>query len=208
MVASYTDLLGRRYRGRLDQDADDFIGFAIDGVKRMQALIDDLLQYARLTNEANVAKRPVDLSAVVDDVVRLYGPTIGETSAHVDREPLPTIPGSPTLLRQLFRNLIGNALKFRHPDRPPVVHIGALAKGDAWEVTIADNGIGVQPEFKVRIFAIFQRLHPRERYPGTGMGLTICKRIVEQHGGTIWVESAPDGGAAFHLTLRASPEAA
>jgi light-regulated signal transduction histidine kinase (bacteriophytochrome) len=97
--------------------------------------------------------------------------------------------------------LIGNALKFRHPDRPPLVHIGAVAKGDQWEVTVADNGIGVQPEFKDRIFAIFQRLHSRERYPGTGMGLTICKRIVEKHGGAMWVEPAPVGGAAFHLTL-------
>jgi PAS domain S-box-containing protein len=199
MVASYTQLLARRYGDRLDEDAAEFIGFAVDGVTRMQALINDLLAYSRV-GRRDTTLDPVDLSAVLDRVLITLGPAIEEAGATVTRDPLPAVLGDALQLSQLLQNLIANALKFRGAD-PPRVHVGAVESDEEWEVRVADNGIGIDPEFVDRIFDIFQRLHSRGEYPGTGIGLAICKKIIERHGGRIWVDSRAGEGATFHFTL-------
>ncbi len=202
MVASYTQLLARRYGDRLDEDAHEFIGYAVDGVQRMQALINDLLAYSRAGSRA-VALEPVELDAVLDRVLANLGPAVEDAGATVTRDPLPTVAGDAGQLAQVLQNLVANAMKFRGQE-PPRVHVSAArGEGGEWTVSVADNGIGIAPEFVDRIFVIFQRLHNRAEYEGTGIGLSICKKIVERHGGRIWVESAPGAGAAFLFTLRA-----
>ena len=199
MVASYTQLLARRYRGQLDADADEFIGFAVDGVTRMQALINDLLAYSRAGRKEG-DRTHVPLGEVVDKVVRVLGPAITTADAVVTCDRLPTVWGDAGQLGQLLQNLIGNAIKFRGSE-PPRVHVSARREDGEWLVSVRDNGIGIAPEFTSRIFVIFQRLHSRNEYPGTGIGLAICRKIVERHGGRIWVESEPGHGATFHFTL-------
>jgi PAS domain S-box-containing protein len=199
MVASYVQLLQRRYRGLLDDDADEFIGFAVDGANRMQSLIQDLLSYSRLGRRPRPFV-PVDTAEVVDSVLQVIGVTIDETGAEIRHGDLPTVRGDLTQLTQLFQNLIGNALKYRG-DGPPVVEIAAVRLSDAWSFSVSDNGIGIDPAFGDRIFDMFQRLHGRDEYSGTGIGLAICKRVVDLHGGDIWVEPGPDGGSMFRFTL-------
>ncbi|HEU0012925.1 MAG TPA: ATP-binding protein [Longimicrobium sp.] len=199
MVASYTQLLARRYRGRLDDDADEFISYAVDGVTRMQALINDLLAYSRVGRREITITR-VDLGALLARVLVILGPAIEEAGAAVTHDPLPTVHADAGQLGQLLQNLVGNALKF-HGDDPPRVHVGAERGDGEWHLWVADNGIGIDPEFQDRIWVIFQRLHSRAEYPGTGIGLAICKKIVERHGGRIWLDSAPGRGATFHFTL-------
>lgn len=201
MVASYTQLLARRYRGQLDQDADEFIGFAVDGVIRMQDLINDLLAYSRVGTRA-LQVDTVDTGRLLDQVVGDLAAAIEESSATVSHGPLPTLPGDPTQLKQLFQNLLANAIKFRG-ERPPEVQVTAERQGDAWVFAVRDNGIGIEPEYRERIFVLFQRLHTRAEYPGTGIGLAICKKIVERRGGRIWVESEPGQGTTFRFTLPA-----
>jgi PAS domain S-box-containing protein len=204
MVASYTQLLQRRYEGRLDADADDFIGYAVDGASRMQALINELLAYSRVgTQGAPFAK--TDLDDVLERVVRALGPALSESGGQVTYGEMPTIVCDPTQMGQVFQNLIANALKFRGHE-PPVVRVVAQRGEGEWEFSVKDNGIGIEPEFSDRIFVIFQRLQSRAEYPGTGMGLAICKRIVERHGGKIWVESEPGHGSDFRFTVRDMPE--
>jgi PAS domain S-box-containing protein len=200
MVASYTQLLARRYRDRLDEDAHEFIGYAVEGVTRMQALINDLLAYSRVGTGSGEA-RAVELEAVLGRVLRSLEAAVEEAGARVTHDPLPTVRGDEGQLGQLLQNLVGNAIKFRRPDAAPHVHLSA-ARGDGeWEIAVRDNGIGIEAEFADRIFVIFQRLQPRGEYPGTGIGLAICKKIVERHGGRIWVEGTPGVGTTFRFTL-------
>jgi light-regulated signal transduction histidine kinase (bacteriophytochrome) len=200
MVASYTQLLQRRYQGKLDQSADEFIHFAVDGAKRMQAFINDLLQFSRVNTKGRPFA-PVDLNDVARRVRSNLKIAIEETDAAVTFDPMPTLTGDDSQLTQLFQNLVGNALKFRKKDEPPRVHVSAKCEGDDWQFAVTDNGIGIAPEYFEKIFIIFQRLHTRDEYPGTGIGLAVCKRIVERHGGRIWIESEPDKGAAFLFTI-------
>ncbi len=197
MVASYTQLLARRYRGRLDEDAEEFIGYAVDGVTRMQALINDLLAYSRVGTRGG-AFEPVEVGAVMERVLASLGPAMEDAGATVTRDPLPTVRGDAGQLGQLLQNLVGNAVKFRG-EAPPRVHVSAERAGDEWAFAVADNGIGIDPEYAERIFVIFQRLHTRGEYPGTGIGLAICKKIVERHGGRIWFEPAPRRGDRLPL---------
>jgi light-regulated signal transduction histidine kinase (bacteriophytochrome) len=206
MVASYTQLLARRYRGQLDQDADEFIGFAVDGARRMQDLINDLLAYSRAGTRP-LRLEPVDTTELVDNLVAELGPAIQEAGARVTRGELPTVRGDTTQLRRLFQNLIANAIKFRG-QRPPEVHLSAERQADGWRFSVQDNGIGIEPQYLERIFVLFQRLHTRAEYPGTGIGLAICKKIVERHGGQIGVESEPDQGTTFWFTLPFRPAGA
>jgi PAS domain S-box-containing protein len=205
MVGSYTQLLARRYRGKLDDDADEFIGYVVEGVARMQALINDLLAYSRVrTRESDMGT--VEVGRVIDRLLIDLGPSIEEADAEITSDPLPSVQGDAGQLGQLFQNLVANAIKFRRDASPPRVHIGAVRQEEEWHFSVADNGIGIAPEFRDRIFVIFQRLHSRDEYPGTGIGLAICKKIVERHGGRIWVESEPGEGTTFHFTLPAAPE--
>jgi len=200
MVASYTQLLARRYKGKLDQDADEFIGFAVDGARRMQELINDLLAYSRVGSRALDLQR-VATAEVVDRVISDLGGAIEDAGAAVTRDDLPTIHGDLTQLQQLFQNLIANGIKFRRAEAPPVVHISSRRDNGTWTFAVSDNGIGIESQYLDRIFALFQRLHSRAEYPGTGIGLAICKKIVERHGGTIRVQSEPGRGTTFEFTL-------
>jgi PAS domain S-box-containing protein len=200
MVASYTQLLARRYRGKLDQDADEFIGFAVDGARRMQELINDLLAYSRVGSRA-LELQPVDTAAVVDQVISDLSLAIEDTGASVTRGELPTIRADPRQIQQLFQNLLANAIKFHKPGTTPVVRISARQRDGHWTFSVCDNGIGIEPQYLDRIFVLFQRLHSRADYAGTGIGLAICKKIVERHGGTIRVESEPGHGTTFEFTL-------
>jgi PAS domain S-box-containing protein len=201
MVASYTQLLGRRYKGRLDADADDFIAYAVDGATRMQQLINDLLAYSRVGTHGQELV-PTDCNNVFERVVGDLGAAIAESGAVVTRDALPSVLGDPRQLGQLFQNLIANAIKF-HGDEPARVHVTAEREGAMWRFAVRDEGIGIAPEYVDRIFVIFQRLHTQAEYPGTGIGLAICKRIAERHGGRIWVESQPGRGTTFYFTLPA-----
>ena len=201
MVASYTQLLARRYRDKLDADANEFISFAVDGAQRMQQLISDLLAYSRVTMRGK-AFEPTDCQAVFDEALTNLKVRIEETGAEVSHGALPTMSGDRIQLVRLLQNLISNAIKFRGEESPRV-DVSAQRKGDEWVFTVSDNGIGIEPQYAERIFTIFQRLHGRGEYPGTGIGLAVCKRIVERHGGRIWVESAPGEGATFYFTLPA-----
>jgi PAS domain S-box-containing protein len=203
MVASYTQLLARRYRGKLDEDADEFIGYAVDGVTRMQALINDLLAYSRVGTRG-IATEAVDAEAVLRRVLSTLGPAMEDADAIVTHDPLPTVTVDAVQLGQIFQNVIGNAVKFRGAEAPRV-HVGAARAEGEWVVSVSDNGIGIGPEYRDRIFIIFQRLHSRAEYPGTGIGLAICKKIVERHGGRIWLESEPGAGTTFFFTIPDQP---
>jgi light-regulated signal transduction histidine kinase (bacteriophytochrome) len=200
-VASFTQLLGERYRNTLDERAHQYIDFAVDGATRMQALINDLLAFSRV-GRLRVANRPVDLHRTAMLAVDNLSAAIEETGATVTVGDLPTVDGDPSLLATAIQNLIGNAIKFRRPDVAPQVVIEATDEGDQWEFAVADNGIGIEAEYAERIFTIFQRLHPRDVYPGTGIGLAMVRKIVEYHGGRIWLDPAHEGpGSTFRFTL-------
>ena len=199
MIASYLELLERRYRGRLDTDADEFIGFAVDGAKRLQTLIQDLLAYSGVATRA-MPPEPVNSEVVLDEAIQDMGISIRESNARITHEPLPTVTADRAQLAQLFRNLLENALKFR-TQAPPEVHISVSRDGTAWRFAVRDNGIGMDAQHFERAFRMFQRLHTREEYAGTGIGLAVCKKIVERHGGRIWLESNPGEGSKFFFTL-------
>jgi PAS domain S-box-containing protein len=199
MITGYTNLLAKRYGGKLDANADEFIGFAVDGANRMRVLINDLLTYSRVGSQGK-KPAPTDCERVLSQTLAGLDLAIQESAAKVSHEPLPTVNGDDVQLGQLFQNLIGNALKYRNGNGA-VVHIGCRRRDNDWLFSIRDNGIGIDPRFAERIFVIFQRLHTREQYPGTGIGLAVCRRIVERHGGKIWVESAPGEGSTFYFTL-------
>lgn len=199
MVASYTQLLARRYQGKLGSDADEFIGYAVDGASRMQALIDDLLSYSQVGTRGKEAA-PVRVGEALDAALYNLRAAIEQSGAVVTESDLPEVAADGTQLVQLFQNLVGNALKFRGTE-PPRIHVSAARRGDAWEFSVRDNGIGIAAEYRDRVFVIFQRLHSRGEYPGNGIGLSICKKIVERHGGKIWIESSDTGGAILRFTL-------
>lgn len=199
MVASYLELLQRRYGGRLDATADEFIGYAVGGAVRMRALIDDLLAYSRVgTREMERAE--VDLGALLGHVLLGLGPSIAEAGAQVEVEPgLPSAYGDGTQLGQVLQNLIANAVKFRASERAPRVVVAAAQVDGGTAISVADNGIGIGENNQERIFKMFGRLHGRDEYEGTGIGLALCRRICDRHGGRIWVESAPGAGSTFHV---------
>lgn len=204
IVASFTQLLARRYKGKLDDDADEFINFAVEGARRMQRLIKDLLAYSRLSSEARTFE-PVDCSVVLQQVLSDLRMAIDEVNAVVTIGPMPTVMADGAQLIQVFQNLLSNALKFCAKTAPSV-QVAAERRAGEWLFSVRDNGIGLDPQYADRIFVIFQRLHNREEYPGTGIGLAICKRIVERHGGRIWVTSQVGEGSTFYFTLPISPK--
>ncbi|MHA7134939.1 sensor histidine kinase [Oerskovia turbata] len=199
-VASFTQLLQKRYGGQLDERADQYIEFAVDGAKRMQRLIQDLLGFSRV-GRAGIERAPVDLEASFAVVLADLEEKIAQSGASVTHDPLPTVAGERALLEQLFVNLVGNAVKFRDPDRTPEIHVGVRARAAAWEFAVVDNGIGIDAQYAERVFVIFQRLHPKDVYEGTGIGLALCKRIVEHHGGRIWIEQTGGGGTTVRFTI-------
>jgi len=202
MVASYVQLLARRYKGKLDTEADEFIGFAVDGSKRMQELINALLAYSRIGTKGKEFE-PTDCEAVFATTLKNLQIAIDDGQASITHDPLPTVIGDATQLGQLFQNLIGNAIKFRGNQRPNV-QVSAERNGKEWLFAFRDDGIGIDPEYSERVFVIFQRLHSKEEYPGTGIGLALCKKIVQRHGGRIWVESVPGKGSTFRFTIPTS----
>ncbi len=199
MVASYVQLLEHRYKDRLEKDAHEFIDFAVQGVRRMQDLIRDLLSYSR-AGRGERALAPCDCEEILRGVLLDMRATIDEAKASVTHDPLPTVTADGVQLRQLLQNLLSNAVKFR-AERAAAVHIGAEERGGEWVFSVRDNGIGIDPKYHERLFKIFQRLHTREKYAGTGIGLAVCRKIVERHGGKIWLESTPGNGSTFFFTL-------
>jgi PAS domain S-box-containing protein len=204
MVGSYVQLLAKRYKGKLDADADEFIGFALDGALRMQRLIEDLLAFSRVGTRGG-AFEPTDAETVLTEALAGLKLAIEESRATVTHDSLPRVRADAVQLEHLLLNLVSNALKFRGTE-PPRVHISVAPNGTHWEFRVRDNGIGIDPEYFERIFVIFQRLHGRAEYPGTGIGLAIAKKIVERHGGRIWVESQPGAGSTFCFTLPMAQE--
>lgn len=202
MVAAYTQLLAERYAGKLDENADKYIRYALEGAVRMQTLVTDLLTFSRVGR--NRKSTPLAGDAVVREALENLQAALQESGAVVHYEALPTVSGDRTQLVQLFQNLIGNAIKFRG-EKTPVITVSANRSAAEWEFSVSDNGIGIAAEHAEAIFVIFQRLHTRAEYPGNGVGLAICKKIVEQHGGGISVESKAGEGASFKFTLPASP---
>ena len=203
MVSSFTQLLAQRYGDKLDQDAREFIGYAVDGANRMQRLIQDLLSYSRITTRGQLFS-PVDAHDALGEAIINLQSAIRESGALVTNEDLPRVLGDRTQIVQVFQNLIGNGIKFRKPGEPPRVHLRAerdAAGAGFWAFSVADNGIGIAPRHFERLFVIFQRLHGKKEYPGTGIGLALCKRIVERHGGRIWLESEEGKGSIFSFTL-------
>jgi PAS domain S-box-containing protein len=203
MVASYVQLLSKRYKGKLDADADEFIGFAVDGTQRMKRLIEDLLVYSR-AGRGVMSDKPVRSEQVLLEALYNLRTAIADSGAEVTYEGLPTIATGELQLVQLFQNLVGNAIKYRG-ERAPRIHVSAqkevTPEGDEWVFSVADNGIGIEPRYSERVFVIFQRLHGVGEYEGTGIGLAICKRVLQQQGGRIWVESEPGQGSVFHFAL-------
>nr|WP_246580547.1 PAS domain S-box protein [Deinococcus aestuarii] len=204
-VVSYAGLLERKYGEDLPGGARRYLGFITGGATRMKTLVDDLLAYASL-GAGSPAPRPVPLAGAVGDALEALGAAVRGAGARVEADELPTVSGDARQLAQVFQNLIGNALKFRRPDVPPLVRVLAEREGGHWHVRVADNGIGMEQAYLKRIFGMFQRLHTRDRYEGTGLGLAICQKIVEGHGGRIWAESTPGAGTTFHLLLPAVRE--
>jgi light-regulated signal transduction histidine kinase (bacteriophytochrome) len=202
MVASYVQLLSKRYRGQLDDQADKYIGYAVEGTTRMQALIAGLLDYSRVGREVTPVR--VSAEAALEQGLRNLKPVLDESGAVVSSGPLPDVVADAGQLVQVFQNLLGNAVKFRLPGVAARVRVSAVKQGHECVFAVTDNGIGIEPGQADRIFVIFQRLHTRTEYPGTGMGLAICKKIVERLGGRIWVESTPGDGATFLFSLPAS----
>jgi PAS domain S-box-containing protein len=199
MVASYTQLLAQRYEGELDDKAQSYIHYAVDGAMRMQGLINDLLTYSRVNTQGRPLE-PTDLHVVLGEALRNLASAIQESRAIVTNDDLPSVRVDPVQLQQVFQNLIGNAIKFRGKASPHV-HVSAREEGGEWLFSVKDNGIGINTKHAEKLFVIFQRLHTREEYPGTGIGLAVCKRIVERHGGRIWFESEPGKGSTFYFTL-------
>lgn len=199
MITGYTQLLRRRYQGKLDRDADEYIGYALDGAKRMQRLINDLLRYSRVGTKGREFA-PTDCETVLLTTLNSLQVAIKESGAVVTHDPLPTVMGDDTQLGQLLQNLISNGIKYRD-SKAPEIHVSCKKNGQCWLFSVRDNGIGIDARYAERIFVIFQRLHTSQEYEGTGIGLAICKKIVERHGGRIWVESQPGDGATFRFTI-------
>jgi light-regulated signal transduction histidine kinase (bacteriophytochrome) len=203
MVASYTTLLARRYKGRLDSDADEFISFAVNGANRMQRLIHDLLAYSRVGSMGKELTETSSEEALKQALGNLGG-AIEDSNALVTHDPLPTVLAEGIQLVQLFQNLVGNAIKYQPPGKPEIHISAARGEGNKWVFSVRDNGLGIEPQYFERIFGMFQRLHKREEFAGTGIGLAICKKIVERHGGSISVASELGQGSTFSFVLAGS----
>jgi signal transduction histidine kinase len=199
MVASFTQLLANKYKGQLDSDADEFIKFAVDGAQRMQQLINDLLAYSRVSSRVEEFQL-VDFEKVFNESLQNLKVSIDDNDARITNDSLPTIVADQSQIIQLFQNLVGNAIKFRG-EETPVIHVAAEEEEDEWIFRVIDNGIGIDSQHNERIFRVFQRLHERDSYPGTGIGLSICEKIVERHGGNIWVDSKLGDGSTFSFTI-------
>jgi PAS domain S-box-containing protein len=199
MITSYIQIIEEDYKGKLDTDADQYIAFAVDGAKRMHTLINDLLAYSRVGTRGEPFM-PTNMSSVLSAAIANLDVAIEESHAVVTHDQLPTVLGDESQLIQLLQNLLGNAIKFRSNDTP-MVHVGVKETDSDWVFSVRDNGIGIDMQYAERIFAVFQRLHAREEYPGTGIGLAVVKKIVERHRGRIWVESEPAKGSTFYFTL-------
>jgi light-regulated signal transduction histidine kinase (bacteriophytochrome) len=197
-VTGFVQILEDRYRDQLDARAHEYIGFAVDGARRMQQLIDNLLAYARVGSALSI--QPGNARDALDRALDALKGMVGESGAVITTDPMPVVPADATLLCQVFQNLVENAIKFRSAD-PLRIHVGARRERGGWLFRVTDNGIGMEREHGERIFVIFKRLHSREKCPGTGIGLALCKKIVERHGGRIWVESEPGRGSTFYFTL-------
>jgi light-regulated signal transduction histidine kinase (bacteriophytochrome) len=200
MVASFTQLLAKRYSGRLDETADRYIHYAVDGAKRMQELIADLLAYSRVNNK-ELDLRQTGCEAVVLEAMRNLDVAIKESGACIDWDPLPSLWVDQGQLTQVFQNLLANAIKFRRKEECPRIHVSAVDSGVEWLISVRDNGIGIDPRHAERVFQMFQRLHTRAEYPGTGIGLAVCKKVIERHGGKLWVESEPGAGSTFRFKI-------
>ena len=198
-MKSFAQILAKDYTGKLDAEADEHLGFIVDGATRLEALINDLLAYSRIDTQGK-GFEPVDCSVVFDQVKTDLLMDVDHSEAEVTRDILPTVMADGTQMAQLFQNLLSNGIKF-HGEAPPVVHMSAERNKKEWLFAVRDNGIGIEPEHVDRIFAMFQRLHTQEEYPGTGMGSAICKKIVERHGGRIWVKSQVGAGSTFYFTI-------
>lgn len=202
-ISSFSQMLQRRYRGQLDREADEYIDFITEGVRRMDEMIHDLLIYSRVANQEDRVSHTVDLKQVVNWSLQNLKRSIDESSAEIIVENMPQLPGDEVELVQVFQNLISNAIKYRRVDESPRIKVSAERRDGHWLVSVADNGTGFEPEYRDRVFELFKRLHGRD-VPGTGIGLTICKKIVERHSGRIWADSVPGRGATFCFTLPAS----
>jgi light-regulated signal transduction histidine kinase (bacteriophytochrome) len=200
MVAGYLQLLEDRYKGQLDEKADKYIAYSVDGAARMSGLIRDLLAFSRV-NLRGEELREVESEKAFESALRNLGTSIRESGAEITHDPLPEVRADLTQLTQIFQNLLGNAIKFRAPERPSRIHVAVRDEPEQRVFSVRDNGIGFEQQYVDKIFLIFQRLHGRGHYPGTGIGLAICKRIIERHGGKIWATSAPDEGTTFFFTL-------
>ncbi|MFG3144171.1 ATP-binding protein [Streptomyces sp. NPDC048243] len=205
-VSSFTQLLQRRYGGRLDDRADQYIDFAVDGANRMQTLINDLLDFSRV-GRVHRAHQSVDLDGVMKRTLSALSVGIEESDAVITRDELPTLVADPTQMSMLWQNLIGNAVKFRRPGEAPAIHVSAEQDGSLWKFAVTDNGIGIDPEYAEQVFVIFQRLHTKDTYKGSGIGLAMCKKIVEFHGGTIFVDPEYTDGTRITFTLASEPPA-
>jgi two-component system, chemotaxis family, sensor kinase Cph1 len=199
-ITGFLDLLSRRYQGKLGPEADEFIAFAVDGAQRMHQLINDILAFSRVTTHG-LPFGPVDCRAILDRALVNLRAAIGESGAVISQGELPTVGGDESQLAQLFQNLVDNAIKYRKPGEPPRIHVAAEEKETEWVFRVEDNGIGFDPRHTERVFQIFQRLHTTSEYSGTGIGLAICKKIVERHDGRMWVETEPGQGSTFYFTL-------
>jgi light-regulated signal transduction histidine kinase (bacteriophytochrome) len=199
-VTSFSQLLARRYQGRLDSDADEFITFMVEAATRMQTLINDLLALSRIGTRGQPFA-PIACDEILQVTQKNLDVAMAESGAAITHDPLPTLVADRTQLTQLFQNLFSNAIKFRRPKTAPCIHVSAAREDGGWRLSVRDNGIGIDPRYFERIFIVFQRLHNRDEYPGTGIGLAICKKIVERHGGRLWVESEPGIGATFCFTI-------
>ncbi|UBV44040.1 hypothetical protein LAJ19_10235 [Deinococcus taeanensis] len=204
-IASFSELINRRYGADLDDKGRRYLELVTRGAERMKVLIDDLLVFSRL-NVVQEELTPLPLEGPLQDAVDSLQGAIGESGAHVTWEALPQVLGVRSELAQLFQNLLGNAIKFQRPGVAPQVHVQAARDGNCWHVQVHDNGIGFEPQYAERIFQIFQRLHGRDEYQGTGMGLAIVRKIMEHHGGRVWAQAQPGQGSVFHLTLHAADE--
>lgn len=200
MVSSFLTQLDKKYSDQLDEKANQYIHFAVDGAQRMRQIILDLLDYSRLNQDKNIREK-VDLNKAISEVISLERSHIEEKEAQVNAQDLPTVMANPAAIKQVFKNLLNNALKYQKQGTKPEIEIGAEELETHWKFTFKDNGIGIAPDFHDNIFQIFQRLHTRDQYSGTGIGLAISKKIIERHGGEIWVESQVDGGSTFYFTI-------
>ena len=204
-VTSFCNLLKEEYQGRLDEQADNYIERVVQGAKRMKALVTGLLSYSRVSHDEQPPLSDVDLREVAADAIANLQSSVQDSGAEISLGDLPMVMGDRLQLCQLLQNLLSNAILYRG-ERPPKIHVDATRDGNRWEFAVEDNGIGIAPEYHQQVFEIFRRLHCRDKYPGTGIGLAVCKKIVQRHGGRIWVESQPGAGTTFRFTLQATTE--